>query len=121
MLLNSGTHFYSHELFTQLAQKFAAKPGRNIDELFCFTSTMLTNGFDHRVDFATHPAEPANPLQEKILTEFWAGEDELMTDWARSGMLQHEEPLLPHQALGFDDGGQTIYWLPETLPSSIKP
>lgn len=119
ILINSGTHFYSHELFVNLARRFAAKPGRGIDELFCFTSAMHTNGFDHRVDFATYPATPTNSLQERVLAAFWIERENLMTDWMRNGMMNEGASLPPHQALGFDDGGQTFYWLPETLPSSL--
>ena len=118
-LINSGTHFYDHELFVALTRHFAAKPGRSIDDLLCFTCAMHTNGFDHRVQFATYPHRPMNALQGRILKAFEQETQNLMSEWMQSGMQSAGPVLQPHEALGFDYDGQTFYWLPERLPSSL--
>ena len=119
VFLNTGYTSIPHRLFEALVERYCNKDTSQVDFAICISTWVLTNGFDSEVFFSFDPSEGGCDVVEAIRTAFWEEIDTSMTNWARGGFCQEENPLQPVAPIAFSAQGKKFSFNPPHLPSQL--
>jgi hypothetical protein len=114
ILLNTGYLSIPHNLFVEMAERYASKDTSTISKVIVISSWTITNGFDNVVNYEFHPRETECSDLSRLKDTFFAAVTNLMTNMLRGDPgtdFDTQEPMSP---TFFDhEGEKFIVGIPE--------